>query len=128
MGVRDNPPASVVTSEELDQYKTLFDDITSNGVSLEDVDRHALGELATMLVEMNRLRQNLQTEGEAMTVNGDKKNMVTKRNPARDAIDKLRTQVKGYFREFKMTPSSRGRQMGIPLSGQKDEDEEWGNV
>lgn len=128
MSIRENPPACVVSSADYDQYKTLYDDITANGVVLEEVDRHALGELATMLVEMQSLRQNLLTNGEFMEVNGDKGNQVRKRNPSRDAIDKLRNQVKGYFREFKMTPSSRGKVFGGVGSSGLDNDPEWDKV
>lgn len=114
--IREKPPSSVVTWEEVDKYKTLYDDITNNGVVLQYHHRHALGELACMLVEMERLRKSLRDEGEAMRVNGDKGNTVTKRNPARDALDKLRTQSFRLMKEFKMTPASQGRTLGIPGS------------
>lgn len=112
--IREKPPSSVATWEEVDKYKTLYDDITNNGVILQYHHRHALGELACMLVEMEWLRKSLRDDGEAMKVNGDKGNTVTKRNPARDAIDKLRTQSFRLMKEFKMTPASQGRTLGIP--------------
>lgn len=112
--IREKPPSSVATWEEVDKYKTLYDDITNNGVILQYHHRHALGELACMLVEMESLRRSLRDNGEAMTVNGDKGNTVTKRNPARDALDKLRTQSFRLMKEFKMTPASQGRTLGIP--------------
>ena len=112
--IRERPPSSVATWEEVDKYKTLYDDITNNGVILQYHHRHALGELACMLVEMEGLRRSLRDDGEAMKVNGDKGNTVTKRNPARDALDKLRTQSFRLMKEFKMTPASQGRTLGIP--------------
>jgi len=107
-GIRENPPMSIVSFEDCDTYVTLYDDITLNGVSLEYVDRHALAELALALVEMNRLRKDLIAKGEAMEVQGDK-HVVVKRNPSREAIQKLYTVSMKLFAEFKMTPASRGR-------------------
>lgn len=112
--IRERPPTSVVTFAEVDKYKTLFDDITNNGVILQYHHRHALGELACMLVEMESLRASLRDEGEWAEVNGDKGNQVRKRNPARDALDKLRTQSFRLMKEFKMTPNSQGKTLGIP--------------
>jgi phage terminase small subunit len=98
----------VVTFEMNDLYKTLFDDITDNGTTIHFVDRHALGELAVTLVEMNRLREELRENGEAIESQGDR-NVVTKKNPARDALQKLYPVMMKLYSEFKMTPNSRGK-------------------
>lgn len=118
--IRDNPPESVVEYEEHQMYKTLYDDITSNGVLLQYHDRHTLGELAVILCEMNTLRSELRKHGESMEVQGDR-NKVTKKNPARDALEKIRPQAMRLMKEFKMTPSSRGKQSGVPESGKQDD-------
>lgn len=106
--VRDNPPRMVKEFEQLDQYKTLYDDITNSGVELKYNHRHALGQLACIMVEIDLAQQSIIVNGEAMQVNGDKRNMVTKKNPAREALDKLRNQSMRLMREFKMTPASQG--------------------
>ena len=106
--VRDNPPSSVVTYEMQDLYKTLYDDITDNGTVIHFVDRHALGELAVCQCEMNKLREELAENGEAIERQGDR-NKVTKKNPARDALQKLYPIMMKLFSEFKMTPNSRGK-------------------
>ncbi len=116
--IRENPPSSVAGWAELDKYRTLYDDITKNGVDLQYHHRHALGELACMLVEIELVRKEIVEKGESMTVNGDKGNQVTKRNPARDALDKLRTQSLRLMKEFKMTPMSQGRGQVLDTSGQ----------
>ncbi len=113
MNIREDEPDSIVSLQELDTYRTLYDDLTNNGIILKYHHRHALGELAVMLVEMKSLRLDISTNGEHMTVNGDKGNTVSKRNPSRDALDKLRMQVKSYFKEFKMTPASQGKVLGL---------------
>tara|TARA_R110000850_G_scaffold139535_4_gene260838 strand:- start:453 stop:848 length:396 start_codon:yes stop_codon:yes gene_type:complete len=113
--VRENPPMSVSDFDEGNQYRTLYDDITKNGTSIQYVDRHALGELAVTLCEMRRLRVELKTNGESMEVQGDR-NQVTKKNPAREALQKLYPVMMKLFGEFKMTPNSRGRNSGTSLS------------
>ena len=107
--VRDNPPDTIITEQELDKYLDLYDDITANGVPIQYSHRHSLAELAVQLVEMLSLRQDLAKNGESMELQGDR-NKVTKRNPSRDALDKLRTSTTRLFREFRMTPSSTVKQ------------------
>ena len=106
---------------EHDKYKVLYDDITSNGIILQYHDRHALAELAVTMCEMNTLRENIRMNGEAMNVQGDR-NKIMKKNPARDALEKLRPAALRLMKEFKMTPGSRGKTtMGILESGQQDD-------
>jgi hypothetical protein len=104
--IRNNPPESVVSFEERQMYKTLYDDITDNGVLLQYHDRHPLGELAVIICEMNTLRAEIRKSGESMQVQGDR-HVVTKKNPARDALEKIRPQAMRLMKEFNMTPSSR---------------------
>lgn len=110
--VRDNPPDTIITVQEFDKYKSLYDDIVGNGVPLKFSHRHALAELAVSLVEMQNLRAQL-LEGEWVEVQGDR-HIIRKRNPARDALDKLRTSTMRMFKEFKMTPASMGKQLSAP--------------
>lgn len=105
--------------EEHEMYWSLLKDITDNGVVLQYQDRHLLGELAVSICEMNRLRHELKDKGEAMEVQGDR-NKVTKKNPARDALEKLRAPVLRIMKEFKMSPASRGKTYG-PASGNTDD-------
>lgn len=126
--LRDNPPDSVVTYEELTMYRTLYDDITENGVVLRYSDRHSLAELAVILCEMNTLRAELRETGESMEVQGDR-NKVTKKNPARDALEKIRPISFKLMKEFKMTPASRAVKVADgPESGgqgKSADDKEW---
>lgn len=117
--IRMNPPKSVVDHEEHEMYWSLLDDITNNGITLKYQDRHALGEFAAMSCEVIRLRAELKENGESMKVQGDR-NVVTKRNPARDALEKLRAPLLRMMKEFQMTPSSRGKTYG-PQGGNTDD-------
>lgn len=115
--IRLNPPPSVTVMgmEEHERYWSILSDITSNGVTLKYQDRHALGLLAVSLCEMDRLSKDLKVNGESMEVQGDR-NVVTKKNPSRDALEKLRAPVLRLMKEFQMTPSSRGKTFG-PTAG-----------
>lgn len=113
--IKMNPPKSVTTFDENEMYRSLLSDITKNGVVLKYQDRHSLGELAVTLCEMNVLRQDIREKGESLEVQGDR-NMVTKKNPSRDALEKLRAPMLRLMKEFQMTPSSRGKTFG-PSAG-----------
>lgn len=126
-----NPPSCVKNFAEptrtIEMYRTLYRDITTNGVDLQYNDRHALGELAVMMVEAEILRAQLYEDGnsDAMQVQGDR-NMITKKNPARDALEKIRAPMLRLMKEFKMTPSSR-KVIGGVSTGGSEADEEFNN-
>lgn len=126
-----NPPSSVKMFarpvDALERYRTLYRDITKNGVKIEYSHRHALGELAVMMVEVQLLREQLYDDGatDAMTVQGDR-NMVTKKNPARDALEKIRTPMLRLMKEFNMTPGSDSKkQYNVPSDKDSDLDSEF---
>lgn len=124
--VRDNPPISVNDVKKKSLYETLFDDITENGTKINYVDRHALGELAVTLWDMDNLRTDLDV-GESKEVQGDR-NMVTKKNPARDSLQKLYPVMLKLFGEFKMTPGSRGKNFGVGGESCKTVDDDFDEV
>jgi hypothetical protein len=125
-GVRSSPPESIETFDQIQMYRTLYDDITDNGIIIEYHHRHALGELASITCEMNDLRRELRTNGEANLMQGDR-HMITKKNPARDALEKIRSHQLKLMKEFKMTPFSAGKAAGT--IGKPDEvDPNWGIV
>lgn len=120
--VRNNPPASVVSEDELSRYHTLFDDITGNGTKIEYADRHALGELAVTLIEVDTLRASIRDDGEFMEVQGDR-NKITKKNPSRDALEKIRPAMLRMMKEFRITPNSRAGTKVITPGGGGEEEE-----
>lgn len=125
-----NPPLAVASFplkvQAVEMYRTLYRDITSNGVELQYNDRHALGELAVTMVECEALRKELYDNGEYLEVQGDR-NVVTKKNPARDALEKIRPKLYQLMKEFKMTPASRGTK-STGGSGGSDLDDEFNNM
>lgn len=125
--IKGNPPFSVVTAEQNDVYRTLYDDITNNGIELQYQDRHALAELAVNLVDMHNLRKHITENGAAMTVTGDKGSTVTKRNPSIDVLQKIQPVVIRLMKEFKMMPNSRKQLMGGIVGG-GDGNDGWDDV
>lgn len=109
--VRQSHPKSVRTVEQIEQYRTLYDDITANGTTIQYADRHALGLLSCMICQYDQLSKELEENGASMEVTGDRA-MITKKNPAGDLILRLGPQIKAMFAEFKMTPASRGKTYG----------------
>lgn len=116
--IRQNPPFSVVSEEELTEYHCLYDDITDNGVSLSYQDRHALGELAIAHCEMRMCRADIAQNGMSMSVQGDR-NEIVKKNPAVDILAKLQIHVKALYKAFKMTPDARGKTSAKPGDNSK---------
>ena len=124
--IKLNPPESVETLEELKLYRTLYDDIVGNGVKLQYVDRHALGDLAVALVEARRLKRDLEYNGESYQSQGDRF-MIERKNPSRAAYEKLRVYINQLYREFKMTPNSRKTTVG-PSTGNTIDDDGFGAI
>jgi hypothetical protein len=124
--VRNNPPESVETFEQIQMYRTLYDDISDNGIIIEYHHRHALGELASITCEMNDLRRELRTNGEANLMQGDR-HMITKKNPARDALEKIRSHQLKLMKEFNMTPFSAGKATGI-IGKTTEPEGNWGKI
>lgn len=127
MSVREHPPVSVITETELERYQTLYDDIIGQGGLIEYADRHALGELAVTMVEMQTLREQLREEGEYLKVQGDR-NEITKKNPARDALEKIRPAYLRLMKEFRITPNSRGTQRVGGGGANKSDDQEFDDI
>lgn len=126
MSIRDNPPGSVNTAAVYDAYRTLYDDITSGGQALDVNHRHALGQLACLTVEIDKLSRDVAEHGAQITVNGDKGNTVTKRNASAEILHKSRTQYFQLLKEFKMTPASSKKTNG--LVGVQRNDDGWDEV
>ena len=107
--IRENPPDTVASYEAQMKYRELYDDLSDGGRVFKYNDRHALGNLACVLVDIRTLRKSLDEEGYWPKVSGDKGNIIRKKSPLADILDKRESQALRLFKEFEMTPSSRGR-------------------
>lgn len=106
--IRDIPPAFIRTENQEYYYREIYDVLIKNGQVVEERDKYGLGMLALNYAQVDELSEQM-SEGAFMTVNGDKGNQVTKRNPAIDAMEKVQQQIKFWSKEFRMTPNSRGK-------------------
>lgn len=113
--LKEKAPQDVVTMEQYEQYCILVDDITAAGVVLEFQDRHAVAELAISMVDARHLRADLAENGDWIETQGDR-NQIKKKNPSRQALEKLQVHINRLMRDFKMTPNSR-KQIGASTGG-----------
>lgn len=122
--IRENPPSSIDDFVKHDTYRILYDDIVENGTKLTWSDRHALADLTISIIERDRLIKCLEEQGESYDSQGDR-HIIERKNPARTALEKLRSHILSLMREFKMTPNSRK----MTTSGSSlPPDDEWGNI
>ena len=104
-------PEFVNTERSQYWYKYAYHKIKEHGTPVEKVDTLALGRLACNLMLVEKCEESINTDGIQVAVSGDRGHIVHKKNPALDLLNRAESLVKQYFKEFKMTPQSRGRQL-----------------
>lgn len=119
--IRDNPPDFIRTEREHHYYVSMYDRIKDNGTVMQTADTYGLGMLAMNLALIDEATHSINKEGMSVTYQGDRKE-VTKRNPALDVLKDAQGAVRFYLKEFKMTPNSRGKQLGDGAGGQGESD------
>lgn len=117
--IRDLPPSFIRTEDELKYYHELYDILIKNGQAIEERDKFGLGMLAFNYAQVDTLSLEL-VNGVHLQVQGDRQ-IVSKKNPAIDAMEKVQQQIKFWSKEFRMTPNSRGKTLtgSIPNGGKK---------
>jgi len=117
--LKESPPDFVCTVEQKQYYEQIIDLLDENGVVLKTQDKFALGTLAINLALIQLCVEEIQENGMTMKVMGDRKSMITKVNPAIALQKDAQTAVRFYYKEFQMSPNSRGNGMSLP-GGRKD--------
>lgn len=112
--VGECPPDFVRSELQLRYYREMYHKIDQNGTPTKSVDVYALGMLAINLALIDECLLEISNDGMSVKHQGDRKE-VTKKNPAIDLMDKAQAAVRFYLKEFKMTPSSRGKILGNDL-------------
>ena len=115
---RENPPSSINTDEKLRLYEATYDEITKNGVDIDFQGRHALADLVVMFLDRDNLMVELE-KGEVIEM-ATSSGLIEKKNPARTSIEKLRSQILMYYKEFRMTPVSAGTRKGASIGNESD--------
>lgn len=106
MNIRENPPKMIRLKSHKDLYQDLYDELTANNVQLQTQDRYPLAIMAINLYLVDEATKDIRKNGMMITVQGDR-NKVTKPNPALNALKDAQAILRGLFKEFRMTPSSR---------------------
>lgn len=109
--MRNAWPEFIITELQVNYYQQMYDKIEDNGTPMQNTDTYALGMLALNMALVDECNESIQMLGMNMEYRGDRK-MVLKRNPALDILKDAQAAVRFYLKEFKMTPTSRGRQLG----------------
>ena len=108
--IKNNPPDFIRTERQIHYYEGMYDLIKANGTVMEQVDSTALGMLAINLALADDATYEIETYGFTMEVQGDR-NTITKKNPALDVLKDAQSMIKFYLVQFKMTPTSRAKQL-----------------
>ena len=107
-GIRDAYPNFIITELQVFYYQSMYDQIKDNGTVMQSVDTYGLGMLAFNMALVDDCNYSIANKGMNMEYQGDRK-MVLKRNPALDVLKDAQAAVRFYLKEFKMTPTSRGK-------------------
>lgn len=110
LSVMGNYPDFVRTDAQKHYFNVMFAKIKANGTVLNSADKFALGMLALNMALVDSAMQSIDDEGYDKEVQGDR-NMIVKKNPACERLDKAQAQVNFYLKEFGMTPNSRPKEL-----------------
>lgn len=120
--LKENMPALVRSEEQIFYYIWIVDLLTNNGVAIKLQDAPALAAFAINLALLDSCAFSIADEGMTLHVRGDR-GMITKVNPAIALQKEAQTALRFYFKEFQMSPNSRGSNLAIPPSPKgKDND------
>ena len=127
LGGIEVPPKFIRTDLQLQYYRDTLQKIKKNGTVLQNVDADGLGMLALNLAIVDECMADIADKGIHIEVQGDR-NVVTKKNPAVDMLDKAQSAIRFYLKEFKMTPNSRGKTLGGGGNPAERDDDEFDKV
>ena len=120
MSIKKNPPDFVRTQEQISYFTQLVDSLEADGVAVRPSDVYSLGAFAVNLALLDQCMDSIAEDGMVMKVRGDR-GVITKTNPAVAMQKEAQVAIRSYFKEFQMTPNSRGSQLTAPLSGKQDD-------
>ena len=123
--LKENIPQLIRSDEQMFYYLWVVDLLTDNGVPIKLQDAPAIAAFAINLALLDSCAFSIADEGMTLHVEGDR-GMITKVNPAIALQKEAQTALRFYFKEFNMSPSSRGSNILNPngFTGNKDEFED----
>lgn len=118
----NNPPDFVRSDEQLSYYGQIISLLTENGVALKTQDKFAIGTLAINLDLIDECVNDIIENGRMIECHSDRGAPIKKVNPSIALQKDAQTAVRFYFKEFQMSPSSRGNSLNVPKGGNDDSD------
>lgn len=118
----DNPPEMLRTTEQITYFIWVVELLTDNGVAIKAQDAPSLATFAINLALLDECAESIASEGMMLRVEGDR-GIVSKMNPAVAMQKEAQTALRFYFKEFQMSPTSRGSSGGdfhLPKKGASD--------
>lgn len=117
--LRNNPPDFIRNDAQISYYEQIIDKLEDNGVPVKSQDSFSIGMFAVNLALIDFCVTSIMDDGATLYVEGDR-GMVTKVNPCVAMQKEAQTAVRFYFKEFHMSPTSRGTKGFSPPVGGKD--------
>lgn len=105
--LKENIPRLITSDEQLHYYNWIVDTCYNEDVAIKDQDAMAIATFAINLALLDECASSIAQDGMMMNVQGDR-HEITKVNPAVAMQKEAQTALRFYFKEFHMSPSSRG--------------------
>ena len=122
--LKDDIPQLIRSAEQLYYYIWIVDACTDNGVPIKAQDAMAIATFAINLALLDECAESISKDGMMMKMQGDRgTHNIGKVNPAVALQKEAQTALRFYFKEFQMSPSSRGNNgthIPNPRSGKDD--------
>lgn len=106
-------PSFVRTREQKKYYKAVLAELNKNGIAIKTIDTFALGTLAINLALIDECMISISKDG-AIMESATEKGTTRKANPNLGLLRDANLAARAYYKEFHMSPSSRGTSLNIP--------------
>ena len=105
--LKDDMPEMLRGDREQYYYIYLVDLLVNNDVAIKLQDAPALAAFAICLATLDECSESIANDGMMMRVQGDR-HQISKINPAIAMQKSAMIELRTFFREFQMSPNSRG--------------------
>lgn len=105
--LKENIPQLVRSDEQIYYYNWIVDLLNDNDVPIKLQDAPAIATFALNLALLDECASSISQHGMMMEVQGDR-HMISKVNPAVALQKEAQTALRFYYKEFQLSPNSRG--------------------
>ena len=115
-----NIPVMLRSDEQISYYLWIITLCEENDVAIRAQDAPALAAFAINLSLLDECAASIAKEGMMMMDMQGDRNKISKVNPAIALQKEAQTALRFYFKEFQMSPTSRGGNSGLQLPPKGD--------